>query len=172
MRNGSLQQLLLVIVSLVTFIITFNVCAKNPDFSLSGGIAATAGTLGHQSDIGYSGAFGFEFKPDPTSSPELELVVRGGWQKFSTDTEYDYTIKSAELDIKLNYAFGRSPNLFVIGGGGLAEVEAGFKETSPIASLGIGIERGSLLLTARASRVFGDHFKEMTFFPIMIGITF
>jgi hypothetical protein len=139
---------------------------------LSGGVCLTAGSLSHHSDIGYCGTVGIEFQPDPTNSPELELVLRGAWRSFSLETNDDLTVKSVELDIKLNYALFRSPNLFIVGGGGMAQVESGVKETGPIASLGLGIERGSLLVESRFSRVFGDHFKETSFFPITVGLTF
>lgn len=139
---------------------------------LSGGAALTSGSLGHKSDLGYTGTFSIAVKPDPTSSPELSLLVRLGWTSFPTDTGEDFVIITGELDLKLDGVLSRSPNMYLVGGGGLAKTDFAFTETSPFLSVGIGLESGHLVLESRLVRLFGEQIQETTFFPVTIGLRF
>lgn len=172
MPNGyRLSQFILAFV-LIVVMQPAGVNAANVGVAITGGASLTAGSLGHKSDLGYSGSFLISIKPDPTDSPELKLIGRIGYHSFPTDTEQDFTIITAELGLKLDRVFSRSPNMYFAGGGGLAKTDYGFTETSPFVSIGIGVENGHLVLEGRLVRLFGNKIKETTFFPVTLGVRF
>ena len=172
MRNGCRLVCYTLLIALAMAAIPLSARAGNIGIVLSGGAAFTSGSLGHKSDLGYTGSLSIAVRPDPTNSPELALLGRVGWTSFSTDINQDFVVITGEIDIKLDGVLSRSPNMYLVGGGGLAKTEFGFNETSPFVSVGVGIEKGHLVLESRLVRLFGERIQETTFFPVTLGLRF
>jgi hypothetical protein len=152
---------------------------------LNGGMSATFGTLGEQSNLGYNASAGIGVGTSPVVSSQVQLALRIGYAAFpSIDAaQRDISFVSAGLNLKVSQAISRRPNVYVIGGGGYARtrvedaydsegrlLSAGFRETNPYLSLGMGLESGWFVIEAQLTNVFGTRIKNYVWMPVTLGI--
>ena len=152
---------------------------------LNGGMSATFGTLGEESNLGYNGSVGIGVGASPVVSSQVQLILRLGYAAFPAidAAQNDVSFLTAGLNLKVGRAISRSPNLYVIGGGGYARtrvedaydsegrlLSGGFRETNPYLSLGIGLESGWFVIEAQITDVFGTRVKNYVWMPVTLGI--
>lgn len=133
---------------------------------------------------------GFRFQPAPVSSPELDMLMTGGFFSFpSSETDCrDYRFLTIGLSARLRLGRPGTSAFYLTGGGGWARTTYGeFRvndqligestENNPYLQAGGGV---SLPLTSaldmfielRVQNVFGTQVKNLTFVPVLAGVTF
>lgn len=186
---------------LVAWVVAFLVCtyaavaedARPVRLFAGGGFAIPAGALNDGSALGYAGTAGIAFRPALGSSPEINVILRTTYYKFpsSTDESGDVSFAAGGVELQLDRALNGAPNIFLVGGGGVARTEVdphtyisfatgvngvqvtrpGYRENNPYMTAGIGLQTSMLVLEARLTNAFGTRTKNLTWFTLMLEIT-
>ena len=154
---------------------------------LGGGTALPVSNLADQTNSGYTGTLGVGIIPTFLSSGDIEIVLRGQYDRLSgaSSTRPDISFMSVGLDWKLNLAPRRSTNWYLIAGGGFTrtawhEFENNGRTIPQITEShlygagGMGIEfvrkSASPYIEARLANVTGPRMGNYYFFRIMAGL--
>ena len=168
-------------------------------FMLGGGGAGTIGDLSTHSDFGFHGSLGIRFTPTPSLRNDIDLLLVGSFHQFPTSdsTSREISFMTVGIQGRINNVLRSSANIYVTSGAGFARTKLGaFYETTrlsaavteieqvsertesnPYVSGGIGLQVGSpqkiqFFIESRVTNVFGTETKNLTWFPVTIGILY
>lgn len=161
------------------------------------GVCGAMGELRETANFGMRGEFGVRLTPAPGTSPELEVLLIGGYTMFSSShsTKPDITFISGGAEFRLNVQPRSASYLYLIGGGGYARTtrssfdiirnpQSGDQvirtaperiENNPYLTAGAGMvvmsrPNLSVFLELRVVNVFGTIVKNYTYVPLTLGV--
>lgn len=176
------------------------VAAKRPlGFMLGGGAAGTIGDLSTHAEFGFHGSAGLRFTPSPSPANDIDILLVGSFHSFPSkdSTTRDITILLVGLQGRINNVLHSSANIYLSSGAGFARTKlSAFDETihlgsaitqvekvgertesNPYVSGGIGLQIGKpgatqFFVEMRMTNVFGTEIKNLTWFPVTIGLLY
>ena len=176
------------------------VAAKRPlGLMIGGGGSGTIGDLSTHTDFGFHGSFGLRFTPSPSPRSDIDLILVGSYHQFPSKDEYtrEITMMTIGFQGRINNVLHSSANIYVSSGAGFARTKLSAydeiirfgasvsslepvrerTESDPYVSGGIGLQVGSrekiqFFIEARVTNVFGTEIKNLTWFPVTIGILY
>jgi len=187
----------------VTFVlvsVTHSNSAPRISGYIAGGGGYAIGELAERAEFGFHGRLGIGLTLVPAPSGEIELIAQGGYNRFLSDidTEGDFTLIPAGIDVKLGYRQQSGLTMYVILGGGYAytrresfimkrtvwepsgptvrEQEINNRsENCFYISPGVGVEihRSAFLtpfIELRFTDISGTYIKDYQFFTIAVGL--
>lgn len=164
-----------------------------------GGMAGTIGDVSTHADYGFLGFAGFRFTPDTSPRGDIDLILRAGYSTFEAKLldRRDIDVVTIGLEGRINNLMRSPANIYLVSGAGFARTTlaayedvirlgggvyefrpvAERKESNTYVTAGLGIQTSrksglQLFIEGRVTNVFGTELKNLTWFPVTVGILF
>jgi hypothetical protein len=195
-----LQRIVAIFVVVVCGLAGNAAAGKRPiGFMLGGGASGTIGDLSTHSSFGFHGSAGLRFTPTPSPRSDIDLLLVGSLHSFPNDDSNTRKISMMMFGFlgRINNVLNSNANIYATSGAGLARTKLGAyeetirfgasvmeivnvqerTETNPYVSGGIGLQFGKpekvqFFVETQITNVFGTEIKNLTWFPVTIGILY